>query len=89
MKIKYDYIKDISSKVVSEDNFLKKVNRSIYLREKEIIVLDKYNIDYKSCLSLDDLIYKIEERLNEDYNEDLDVISYELSERNYYQNTRK
>lgn len=89
MKINYEYIKEISSKINLEDNFIKRIKNGIYLKEKEILVLDNYNIDYNSCTSLSDIIYKIEERLYNEYSEELEKVSYELSERNYYQNTNK
>ena len=62
----------------------------IMLTSKEIEVLNNYNIDYKNVLSLKELVLKIEKILiEEDYPEDLEEISANIQERDYYQNTNK
>lgn len=72
------------------DNFLEKQNGNIYLRKKEIDILKKYNISYENCNNLLEIIYEIEEYLSDGYESDeLEWLSRELSERNYYQNTNK
>ena len=70
-------------------DFLKDVGNGIYLKESEEKVLNTYEIDYKSCMNTNDLIFKIEEYLNEQENEELEQISLRLSEFNYYHNTNK
>ena len=60
------------------------------LTNYEIQVLDKYNIDYNSVSSLKEIIYLVEEMLNEDSSlDDLENISLTISERDYYMNTNK
>lgn len=75
-----------------EDNKLKKVN-NIYLSTRQINVLDKYNIDYKNVLDIKGLIFIVEDYINENYSyeelSDLEDLSRELSEFNYYYNTNK
>ena len=84
-----DYIKKVSEEI-EFDNFLKKQKNNILLRSNEIDILKRYNIDYESCSNLSQIIYKIEEYLNDiDESDELEWLSYELSERNYYQNTNK
>ena len=64
----------------------------IVLTNKEIEVLDRYNIDYKSCVNLKEILMKIEELFyDEDVEsfDDLDAISLSIAERDYYQNTNK
>ena len=61
------------------------------LTNREIEVLDRYKINYKNCKSLKEIIFEIEELLNDMdiVDEDLDYISGTISERDYYQNTNK
>lgn len=61
----------------------------LLLTNKEIEVLERYDIDYKSCSSLKDIIYIIEDILSEEEIEELDLISQSISERDYYLNTNK
>ena len=74
------------------NNTLKKVN-NIYLSNKQINILDKYKIDYKNVVDINELIYKIEMYIEDNYYgdelSDLENLSLELSEFNYYYNTNK
>ena len=86
---KDEYIKNTVENL-DFDNFLEKQNGNIYLRKKEIDILKKYNISYENCNNLLEIIYEIEEYLSDGYESDeLEWLSRELSERNYYQNTNK
>ena len=67
---------------------LNKINDDLYLTNKQIEVLDRYDIDYQNK-SINELIYEIEDILNEDDYEDLEEVSLGLSEFNYYHNTNK
>ena len=64
------------------------IGNGILLTNKEIEVLDRYNIPYKNCTSLKDIIFEIESIINEldIMDEDLEEISMSISERDYYQN---
>ena len=46
-------------------------------------------LDYLKYNNISSLIYDLEEILNEEYNEELDKVSSELAEFNYYNNTNK
>lgn len=72
-----------------ENNSFYKKYGNIYLTDKQVKILNKYNIDYMKFNSLNELIYNIEYYLNNDYLEDLEVVSEELAEFNYYNFTQK
>lgn len=83
----YDYdeiIKDIDF----EKNMHQKVN-NLLLTNEQIEILDKYNIEYKKCTSMNELLYYIDEYLNDEENDELERISLEIAETNYYMNTNK
>ena len=61
----------------------------LLLTDKQVNVLEKYDINYKHIRNMNELIYEIEDVLNQDYYEDLDLVSKELAEYNYYNNTNK
>lgn len=66
-----------------------KRENGLLLSDEQINILKKYDIDYLKYNDMSSLIYEIEEILNVEYYEDLDNLSIELSEFNYYQNTNK
>lgn len=70
-------------------NFLEKQSNGMMLRRDQISILKKYSIDYLKYTNIESLIYEIEEILNTEYYEDLDNLSQELAEFNYYNNTNK
>ena len=67
-----------------------KINDNLYLSKKQIDVLDRYEIEYKTK-SIDSLMFEIDEILNDSYDDlfDLEDIAKEISEFNYYHNTKK
>ena len=77
---------------IINDNKLKKVN-NIYLSKRQIDILDKYKIEYKNITNIKELIFNVENYINENFQyeelSDLESLSQELSEFNYYYNTRK
>ena len=68
---------------------LNKINDKLYLTNKEIEVLEKYDIEYHT--SIEELMFKLEEILNESDGEysDLEEVSNSISEFNYYHNVNK
>lgn len=76
--------------IPSENTFLKKYN-NIYISEKQKQVLDKYGLNIEKYNNINELIFDIEEYLNESYIEldDLEWVSQTISEYNYYNNTNK
>ncbi len=83
-------IEDIVEDIDINKNIPIKRKNGLILRDSQIEILKKYNIDYEQCSSLSNLIYEIEEILTyETELEDLETLSEELSEQNYYNNTNK
>ena len=84
---------DIDSLVGQMDFESGKFNNinGLMLTNREVEVLDRYNINYKSCTTLKEIIFQIEDLIQDMdiVEEDLDYISGTISERDYYQNTNK
>ena len=71
-----------------ENNFHKQYG-SLVLTPFQADILKKYNIDYNDFNNINELIYYLEDYLNNIDNEELDMLSSELAEYNYYHNTNK
>ena len=74
-------------KKTHEDMKLNRINDNLYLTNKEIEVLERYDINYNT--SIEELMFNLEEILNENDYEDLEEVSNSISEFNYYHNTKK
>ena len=73
-----------------ENSFLKHIKNDIYLSLDDIKILEKYEIDYQMFLNMKELMFEIEEVLNNNYVDcDLEDLSIKLAEYNYYHNTNK
>ena len=79
-------IDDIVNKT-HEDLKLNRINDNLYLTNKEIEVLERYDIDYHT--SIEELMFNLDEILNENDYEDLEEVSNSIAEFNYYHNTNK
>lgn len=79
------------NEVVSNQNMFMKKHNNIYISDEQINVLNKYNININKYTNINELIFDIEEYLNDSYEvlEDLEWVSQTLSEYNYYNNTNK
>lgn len=68
---------------------LNKINDNLYLTNKEIEVLEKYEIEYHTSIDL--LMFKLDEILNDSDGDltDLEDVSNSIAEFNYYHNTNK
>ena len=83
-------IEDIITEVDLDKNIPKKRNNNLVLRDSQIEILKKYNINYEAHTSLKSLIFEIEEILNYETDlEDLEQLSEELEEMSYYNYTNK
>lgn len=75
------------------DNLDKNVPRyrknNIYLSDFQISVLKRFDIDYAKYNDIKSIIFEIEDILNNDNDPELEKVSLELSEFNYYNNTNK
>ena len=75
--------------LVSDKYMHKKLDNGLFLSDYQIDVLLRNGIDPYKCGSIDELIYLIDEILDEEDEEELDIISKEIMEFNYYANTNK
>lgn len=81
-------IENLSDIVGGGDKFLEK-HGNIYISLEQINILKKYDIDINKYSNINELIYDIENILNEYDYDDLEWVSSSLSEYNYYNNTNK
>lgn len=73
-----------------EKTKLKKIKNDIYLSDAWIEILKRYNIDYRKYNSVSALIFDIEEILNSGVEaNELEELSRDIQEFNYYNNTNK
>lgn len=73
-----------------DNDFVSKKKKGIYLSNNDISILKKYEIDYMKYSNMKELIFEIENILNNEYTEpDLEELSIKLSEYNYYFDTNK
>lgn len=72
---------------------LKRRKNGLMLSDEQIEILKTHNINYEQYTNLSNLIFAIEEYINEveSYMDitDIDEISRQLTEQNYYNNTNK
>ena len=75
------------------ENELKTRKNGLILTDEQIEILKRHNINYEEYNNIQSLIFKIEEYINDvqGYMDitDIDEVSKELSEQNYYNNTNK
>lgn len=82
-------INEIAKKSIY-DNKLNKISDNLYLSNRQIEILKRYEIDYKKFNDIKSLMYEVETALEEVYDaDDLQALSIELYEFNYYHNTNK
>ena len=74
---------------VSEKYMHKKLDNGLFLSDYQIEVLLRNEIDPNKCSGINELIYLIDEALEDADDEELDIISKEIMEFNYYTNTNK
>ena len=75
--------------LVDEKYMHKKLNNGLFLSNYQVDVLKRNGIDPYKCSGIEDLIFQIDEILDIDEDEELDLISREIMEFNYYNNTNK
>ncbi len=68
---------------------MKTLPNGLMLSEEQMDILKEYNIDYLSCKSLNELIYKVETIYDETEDDVLSNLLDILSERDYYENYNK
>ncbi len=72
------------------NDFIKLRKNDIYLSDSDIKVLEKYEINYLNYSNMQELLFDLEEILNNNYvDNDLEELSIKLAEYNYYFRTNK
>lgn len=71
-----------------DQNMLKARKNGLMLTDNQVNTLGKYNIDPGKCGSMSELLYMIDQIDDED-DDELTFLAEQISENNYYQNTRK
>ncbi len=73
-----------------KDDFVKKIKNDIYLSDNDISILKRNDIQYDNFSSMKDLMFYIEELVNDnETDEELEDLLIKLSEYNYYFKTNK
>ena len=75
--------------LVSQKYMHKELDNGLFLSDYQIEVLQRNEINPYECGSINEVIYLIDEALEESDDEELDIISKEIIEFNYYTNTNK
>ena len=73
----------------TEKSFLKRRKNGLMLSDNDIVILERNGIDYLKATNIKNLIFMIEEALNEEENEELESLNTRLGEYNYYYYTDK
>ena len=72
------------------NDFIKLRKNDIYLSDSDIKILEKYEINYLNYSNMQELLFDLEEILNNNYvDNDLEELSIKLDEYNYYFRTNK
>lgn len=80
---------NIDVEINPDYTMLKTLPNGLMLSQEQIDILKEYNIDYLSCKSLSELIYKVEHVYDETNDDVLNNLLDVLSERDYYENFNK
>lgn len=84
---------DLGISLNIENTELKTRKNGLLLSDEQINILNNHNINYEQYQTLESLIFAIEEYINDvqGYMDitDIDELSRQLSEQNYYNNTNK
>ena len=86
--------KDVSLKEAMDfsnysDLLLSRRENGFLLSDYQVSVLNRNGIDYKKYDNIRELLFEIENYLDEDFDEELDLVSSQLSEFIYYTDTKK
>ena len=86
-------MEDLGIELNIDKQILKQRKNDIMLSDEQIEILKNHNINYEKYTNLSSLIFAIEEYINEVGNymdiSDIDELSKQLAEQNYYNNTNK
>ena len=68
---------------------LSRRENGLLLSDYQVSVLNRNGIDYKKYNNIRELLFEIENYLDDDFDEELDLVSSQLSEFIYYTDTKK
>ena len=91
MKIKDTNINiEDAIKFANHDEFLlKHRNNGILLSDYQVNVLKNNGFNFDKYANIHELLFDVEEYLNEEYDEELDLVSSQIAELIYYKDTKK
>ena len=82
-------IERLIKNAMDERNFRKQRSNGLLLSDNQIVILERNNIYWNQCGNYRDLVSEIELRLNDNFDSELDELSYQLQEQSYYLDTHK
>lgn len=68
---------------------LSRRDNGLLLSDYQVDVLNRNGINYKNFSNIKDLMFEIENMLDEEFNEELDIVSSQLAEYIYYKDFNK
>ena len=72
-----------------EELLIKHRNNGILLSDYQVSVLKNNGFDYMKYTNMQELLFEIEEYLNDEFNDELDLVSNQIAELIYYRDTKK
>lgn len=72
-----------------EELLIKHRNNDILLSDYQVSVLKNNGFDYMKYTNMQELLFEIEEYLNDEFNDELDLVSNQIAELIYYRDTKK
>ena len=72
-----------------DELLLKRRENGMQLSDYQIFILNRNGINYNNFVSIRELLFEIENSLDEYFDEELDLISSQLAEFIYYNETKK
>ena len=79
-------INNIDIDINPDYTMMKKQKNGLFLSQEQVEILEENNIDYNKCKTLQELIYTIEQYIDDNNYDILNNLLDVLQERNYYQN---
>ena len=83
-----DEIEELVGLDDTSSNMLKARDHDLLLTDKQVGILERYNINVADCKSMEELIYKLND-ISREEDDELDYLLDQLTERNYYENIRQ
>lgn len=80
---------NVKNYLPGEDSWLIPRENGMLLSDYQVHILQNNNINYNDYKTISELLFVINNVLNDDYDEQLDEIASQLDESNYYQNVNK